>query len=103
MGEVVSLEPDWIVGPFEVNHVVIHGRIIPDMTARRVTGGTAICVDNRFEIVVPNELAYQVAWFAATAMAIGAGYASVDGTTRGRPFARRGAPLGELPPKPTKE
>jgi hypothetical protein len=38
---------------------------------------------------VPAELAFQVAHFAATAMAIGAGYSHIGAETRERPFAAR--------------
>lgn len=85
--ETLHKEPDWLIGPFESYHVVLDGRVIPDMTARRHGDAVSITLDNRLVITVPANLAYQVAHFAADAMAIGAGYSHLGAEARERPFA----------------
>lgn len=92
MSNVKSLEPQWLIGPFEVHRVVIEGRLIPNMTATKNATKTMLRIDDRFSLSVPNEMAYQVAHFAATAMAIGAGYTHIGGTSRDQPFAKQCAP-----------
>ncbi len=81
--------PEWIVGPFEEYRVVIHGRMIPDLTALRLKGGgVMLSLDHRFLIEIPDEgLAYQVAAFVANALAIGSGYPFSGAETKERPFA----------------
>lgn len=86
-------DPDWLIGPFECWQVVIDGRAIPNMTARRTGDQVVISLDNRLTIAVPADIAYQVAAFAANAMAIGAGYSHLGAETRERPFAPRAAKL----------
>ena len=100
MGDVVDLRnepPEWIIGPFEVNRVMIDGRVIPGMAASRESDGRiTLLLDNRFALTVPADLAFQVAHFAATAIAIGAGYSHIGGESRDRPFAPMGAQLGKI-------
>lgn len=88
-------EPQWIIGPFETYHVVINGRLIPNLTARRRGEKTSITVDGRITITVPNETAYQVAAFAADVLAIGAGYSHAGAESKDRPFAPRVAEIDQ--------
>ncbi len=85
--EPLRRDPDWITGPFTEHRVVIDGRMIPSMTARREGDRVSLILDDRLSITVPADIGYQVAAFAANAMAIGAGYSHSGATTRERPFA----------------
>ena len=89
--------PEFIVGPFTENRVVLEGKRIPKMTAFHEGDQTFLVLDNRLSVGVPKELAYQVAWFAAHAMAIGAGYASFLADEKFRPFASNMTRLGGMP------
>ena len=86
--------PDWIVGPFEEWRVIIEGREIPRLQARRGTDGMVhFPLDHRFGLDVPEELAYPVACYVANAMAIGAGYAWHGADEKYKPF---GVKTGEI-------
>ena len=80
-------QPDLLVGPFQVSHVVLEGRAIPLLTGRKTATGTVLIVDGRFEIEFPNELAYQAAWLLAQAIAVAQGYSHLGAKTKERPFA----------------
>jgi len=49
----------------------------------------SIIVDNRFSASIPEEYSQQVAWLVAQALAVGAGYTSINSETTDRPFAPR--------------
>lgn len=85
--------PDFIIGPFTENRVVIEGRVIPNLTAIREGENVALVVDNRFSISLPKDRAYDVAWLVANAMAVGAGYPCLSSETKERPFAPQCAKL----------
>ena len=76
MADIVNLPtpkmPEWIVGPFEEYRVIIDGRMIPRLNALRMSDGrVSLLLDKRFIIDLPDEgLAYQVASFAANALAM---------------------------------
>lgn len=81
---------EWIIGPFPAKYrVVIDGRRIPNLNARpHDDGSVTLVVDGRFAADFPdNNSAYQAARLIANAMAIGAGYPSLNAETKDRPFA----------------
>lgn len=90
---------EWIVGPFEEWRVVIDGRMIPKLTAYRQTDGrVTLSLDHRFIIDLPDEgLAYQVAAFAANAMAIGKGYPWSGAESKQQPFAPQAHAIEKAP------
>ncbi len=77
--------------------VIIEGRAIPGLTMYEEGDEVCLILDGRMSINVPRERAYQVAWFAATALAIGAGYSHIGGETRDRPFAPRAMGISSMP------
>jgi len=81
--------PEWIVGPFEEYRVVIEGRVIPNLTARRLqSGGVTLCVDRRWMAEFANPAdAYQAAWLIANAMAVASGYPWLGASNKDMPFA----------------
>lgn len=79
--------PDFIIGPFEENRVVLEGKLIPKLTAQREGDNISLCLDNRLSIAVPKEAAYDVAWLVANAMAIGAGYPCFTADRKTEAFA----------------
>lgn len=79
--------PEFMIGPFTENRVVIDGRLIPKMTAWREGDKIWICLDNRLSTHFPSEWGWNAAWLAATAMAIGAGYPCITAESKDRPFA----------------
>jgi hypothetical protein len=91
--------PDWIVGPFEEWRVIIDGRMIPRLNARRLSsGGVSLLLDKRFILDIPDEgLAYQVASFVANALAIGEGYPWSGAETKSQPFAPQAHALDSVP------
>jgi hypothetical protein len=103
MSNVVNLtEPrdpyGFMVGPFEYHRVIVEGRAIPNLTAHRDgPGQIALVIDHRFSVTVPADLGESVAWLIANAMAIAAGYPSMNAETKDRPFAPRCAELSEIP------
>ena len=56
--------------------VSIDGYEVPNVEARETDAGTKchIMLDGRFGAVVPADVAHEVIWLIANAMAIGAGY-----------------------------
>jgi hypothetical protein len=81
--------PEWIIGPFEENRVVVEGRMIPGLTAhRQADGRVTLIVDRRFMVDFPSdEVARQAAWLVAQALAIGAGYSHLGAEGKDRAFA----------------
>lgn len=80
--------PPFMVGPLIRYEVNIEGRVIPKLTA--IPDGEnriSLVVDGRFSASVPEEYATSVAWLLAQALAVGAGYASLNSETKERPFA----------------
>lgn len=67
--------------------VIIEGRAIPKLTMVEVGDGISLTLDNRFNVVVPRNLAYQVAWIIGQSLAIGSGYPSLSAPTKEQPFA----------------
>lgn len=91
--------PEWIIGPFEENRVVLDGRLIPKLTAhRREDGSVVLHLDHRFGLDCADDgIAYVTACFVANAMAIGAGYPCFTADDKFKPFASRCTPLGDGP------
>jgi len=88
---------DPLVGPFAPQYrVIVDGRAIPKLTGFRDGDLTALVLDGRLSISVPPELAHQVAWFAANAMAIGAGYSHLGAETKDQPFAPQCVEIGSI-------
>lgn len=86
----VDAPVEWILGPFlEEYKVVLDGRAIPRLTARRnADGSVMIVLDGRMGFDFPdNDSAFQAALLAANAMAIGAGYPSFLADNKEQPFA----------------
>ena len=96
MIEQLRQEPEWITDPFSASRVVIEGRLIPNLTARRDGDSVTLVVDDRLSVTIPSDVAYQVAWLVANAMAIGAGYPSLSAETKDRPFAPQARGLTEF-------
>jgi hypothetical protein len=89
--------PELLIGPFETYKVVVEGRAIPKLTGWPRGDETTLVLDGRLAIDVPNDLAPQVAWLVANALAIGAGYSHLGAESKDQPFAPQIAPLGEIP------
>lgn len=80
--------PALLIGPFTYHQVVVEGRAIPRLTGYpREDGTTSLIVDDRFCVDVPNDLAPQVAWLVANAMAVGAGYTHLAASNKDQCFA----------------
>lgn len=103
MGDVTSLPqpPDLVdsmIGPRSVGYqAIIEGRAIPGLTLYEEGEDVSLVLDNRLSITVPRDMAHQVAWFAATALALGQGYSHIGGQTKDRPFAPKAFHLGAVP------
>lgn len=79
---------DFIVGPFEEYRVRIEGRCIPGLTAvKQHDGRVSLIVDGRFSTIVPADIAHDVAWLLAQALAVGSGYAFLGAESKEKPFA----------------
>lgn len=89
--------PDPLVGPFSEYRVVVEGRQIPMLTGFHEGDKTFLVLDHRLSIGVPKELASQVAWFAASCLAVGQGYSHIGAASKDMPFAPQVMELGELP------
>lgn len=76
-----------LVGPFTVCHVVVEGRQIPLLTGLHEGDHTALIVDRRFSVSVPNAYAERVAWLLANAIAVASGYAYLGSANKDMPFA----------------
>lgn len=75
-----------LIGPFTYHAVVVEGRCIPLLTGALEGANTALIVDGRFSISVPNERAYEVAWLLAQAIAVASGYSHLGAETKDCPF-----------------
>jgi hypothetical protein len=84
--------PALLVGPFEEWRVLVQGRVVPNLTGHKYDDGrVALTVDRRFGADFPNEeIASQAAWLIANAMAVSAGYPSMEAENKDRPFAPKG-------------
>lgn len=88
--------PEFIFGPFTENRVVIDGRNIPKLSGRKIGDDQVeLVVDGRFSATFKTESAYQAAWLIANAMAIGAGYPSMNADSKDQPFAPKVFMLGD--------
>lgn len=85
---------DPLVGPFTEYRVVVEGRLIPNLTGWKEGDQTWLSVDRRFAISVPHELAHQVAWLLANAMAVASGYPWLGAESKQQPFAPKVTELG---------
>lgn len=94
--------PPLLIGPFEVYHVVVDGRIVPNLTGRKNhDGSVSLVVDRRFCGDFPSEkIAFQAAWLIAESMAITAGYSHFAAETKDQPFAPRSVGLAASAPTP---
>ena len=78
---------DPLIGPFSYHGVVVEGRLVPFMTGFYDGDSIALVVDGRFSISVPRDLAYQVAWLCAEAIAVASGYSHLGAENKDKPFA----------------
>lgn len=92
----IAQEP-WHYPYHEADRVIIEGRQIPKLTAMADGDHVLIILDGRLSISVPQALGRQVAWLAANALAIGAGYSHLGAESKGTPFAPVVIGLGQLP------
>jgi len=68
--------------------VIIEGRLVPRLTMHDSgEGEITLVLNDRLAFPFPREVAMQAAHFAATAMAIGAGYGSIGHCDTKPPFA----------------
>ena len=76
--------------------VIVEGRAIPKLTMIDDGPVISLILDGRFCVPVPRDLAPQVAWLVANALAIGEGYPFLGSASKERPFAPevRGIVLG---------
>jgi hypothetical protein len=86
-----------LLPPQSERQVIVDGRAIPGLFARRGDRRVVFVLDGRFGCEVPDEYALPVAFALAQALAIGAGYASSNSENRERPFAPMVAEIGEKP------
>lgn len=87
---------EWLIGPFEYHAVVIEGRRIPRLTAHRTPDGINLIVDDRFCVLLPEDVAADVAWLVANALAVGAGYPCLSAENKDRPFAPKVFQVGSV-------
>lgn len=78
---------DPLFGPITHNAIVVDDRLIPLLTGYREGHNTALVVDGRFTVSIPNEFAYQVAWLLAQAIAVASGYSHLGAANKECPFA----------------
>jgi hypothetical protein len=86
----------FMIGPFEILHCVIEGRRIPRLTACKTDAGINLIVDGRMGIMVPPELAEDVAWLVAQALAVGAGYSNLEAENQNRCFTPKVLEVGSI-------
>jgi hypothetical protein len=84
----------WHFPYHEADRVIIEGRQIPGLTAMADGDEVLIILDGRLSISVPERLGRQVAWLAANALAIGAGYSHLGAEQKGYPFAPLASGIG---------
>lgn len=81
--------PSLLVGPFHEHRVVVDGRFVPNLTGHQSNGNVTLVVDHRFGIDVPEDIAPQVAWLVAQAMAVCSGYPHFSADSKDAPFAAK--------------
>jgi len=81
------------------NAVILEGKLIPNVMMFDRGDEIEFVLDNRLAFGFPRELAHQAACFAASAMAIGAGFPHFSGGKHitQRDFAVNVACLGDMP------
>lgn len=84
-----------IVGAERCGHaVIVEGRAIPGLHCHAWGEEVELVLDERFALTLPKAMAYQIAWFVANALAVGAGYSHLGAVSKDRPFAPEVARLG---------
>lgn len=92
----VQKPPEFVVGPFTESRVVIEGRNIPYLTAKKVgEDRVELIVDRRWSATFATADAYQVAWLMANAMAVASGYPWLGADSKQMPFAPKVFEIGE--------
>jgi hypothetical protein len=83
----------------ELDRVLIDNHEIPHLRGSRSPDGRKVmlCLDNRFLLELPADIAKEVAAFAANALAIGQGYPWYGAKSKEQPFAPTAAGLGSVP------
>jgi hypothetical protein len=66
---------------------VVDGRVIRQLMVSQKGNRVHLQLDGRLGIDIPSELAVDVCWLIANALAIGAGYSHVGAESRAQPFA----------------
>lgn len=79
--------------------VIVEGRAIPGLTMHEEGDAISFVLDNRLSISVPRDTAPQIAWFVASALAIGQGYTHIGAANKDRPFAPQVVGLAHTPAK----
>lgn len=69
------------------NTVIVEGLEIPKMTMIDEGETIHLILDRRMGINLPRDVAPQVAWLVANALAIGQGYSHIGAKTKDNPFA----------------
>lgn len=94
-----SEQPELLFGPIMYRAIIVEGRMIPLLTGHTEDDqNTWLVVDRRFSISVPNELAHQVAWLLANAIAVASGYTHLGATSKNeKPFAPIVTKLDDIP------
>lgn len=82
-----AAQPEFLFAYHEMDRVQIEGRIIPHLTGSRNGDMVTLCVDRRFNVDFPADIARQAAWLIAQALAVGAGYPHLGATSKDMPFA----------------
>jgi hypothetical protein len=91
----ISGKTEFLIGPFDVYHVIIDGRVVPRLNGRRVGGRVTLIVDGRFSATFVDELtARQAAWLIAQASAIASGYPHFSADSKEQPFATQCMAIG---------
>lgn len=92
MGDVTQFpppepQPEFLFTYHEMDRVVIEGRQIPGLRGMRQGDVVTLCVDGRFMVDFPADIARQAAWLIAQALAVGAGYPHLGADSKDQPFA----------------
>lgn len=84
--------------------ITIDGYAVPMLEAFETDNGTKtnICLDHRFGITIPADIAQEVLWLLANAVAIGAGYSCHGENSRiANPFKVQVCEVGFVEKGPT--
>lgn len=88
-------QPDLLLGPFTENRVIVEGRVMPLLTGFREGDKIWLVVDHRFACgPFDEEQARQAAILAGQAMAVTAGYPSLNADSKEMPFAPHAMDIG---------